>query len=74
MFACQDTPGVLACSSQRRVVGFLGLTPPPPPPCRRAYELGATNDGWWEDMAASFELWDKAIAEAGVDWKYRQVP
>lgn len=39
----------------------------------RAWELGATNDMWWMDSAAAFAAWDRAIDEAGLSWKYRQV-
>ncbi|KAK9820493.1 hypothetical protein WJX72_010859 [[Myrmecia] bisecta] len=40
---------------------------------RRAWELGATNDSWWESEASAFATWDRAISECGLSWKYRQV-
>eukprot|EP00898_Chlorokybus_atmophyticus_P001515 jgi/Chlat1/2364/Chrsp17S02639 len=40
---------------------------------RRAWELGATNDGWWSSAEQAFQAWGTAIEEAGLGWKYRQV-
>ncbi|OUC12787.1 MAG: B12-binding domain-containing radical SAM protein [Alkalinema sp. CACIAM 70d] len=40
---------------------------------RRAWELGAGMDAWWESLDKAFGAWTQAIAEAGLDWKYRQV-
>ena len=40
---------------------------------RRAWELGAGMDAWWESLDRAFAAWQDAIAEAGLDWKYRQV-
>ena len=40
---------------------------------RRAWELGAGMDSWWENLDRAFAAWEKAIAEAGLIWKYRQV-
>ncbi|HHP7230251.1 MAG TPA: TIGR03960 family B12-binding radical SAM protein, partial [Xenococcaceae cyanobacterium] len=40
---------------------------------RRAWELGAGMDSWWENLAQAYEAWSKAIAEADLTWKYRQV-
>jgi radical SAM-linked protein len=40
---------------------------------RRAWELGAREDSWWESMERAYAAWTQAIAEAGLDWKYRQV-
>ncbi|TVP63260.1 MAG: TIGR03960 family B12-binding radical SAM protein [Nodularia sp. (in: Bacteria)] len=40
---------------------------------RRAWELGAGMDSWYENLDAAFGAWESAIAEAGLDWKYRQV-
>lgn len=40
---------------------------------RRAWELGATNDMWWLDTGGAYDAWNRAIDEAGLSWKYRQV-
>ncbi|BAY28346.1 hypothetical protein NIES2107_01730 [Nostoc carneum NIES-2107] len=40
---------------------------------RRAWELGAGMDSWYESMDKAFAAWGSAIAQAGLDWKYRQV-
>ncbi|MEA5506170.1 TIGR03960 family B12-binding radical SAM protein [Halotia wernerae UHCC 0503] len=40
---------------------------------RRAWELGAGMDSWYENLDKAFGAWESAIAEAGLDWKYRQV-
>ncbi|MBE9166900.1 TIGR03960 family B12-binding radical SAM protein [Pleurocapsales cyanobacterium LEGE 06147] len=40
---------------------------------RRAWELGAGMDSWWESLDKAFAAWEKAIAQAGLIWKYRQV-
>lgn len=40
---------------------------------RRAWELGAGMDAWWESLDRAFEAWTTAIDEAGLSWKYRQV-
>ncbi|MBD2096675.1 TIGR03960 family B12-binding radical SAM protein [Trichocoleus sp. FACHB-591] len=40
---------------------------------RRAWELGAGMDSWWESLERAFGAWTQAIAEAGLSWKYRQV-
>lgn len=40
---------------------------------RRAWELGAGMDAWWENLDKAFAAWTQAIAESGVTWKYRQV-
>jgi hypothetical protein len=42
-------------------------------PRSRAWELGATNDAWWESEEAAFAAWSRAIEESGLGWKYRQV-
>ncbi len=39
----------------------------------RAWQLGAGMDSWWESLDRAFEAWTRAIDEAGVSWKYRQV-
>ncbi len=40
---------------------------------RRAWEMGAREDSWWESLERAFGAWTEAIAEAGLTWKYRQV-
>ncbi len=40
---------------------------------RRAWELGAGMDAWWESLDKAFGAWSEAISQAGLDWKYRQV-
>jgi len=40
---------------------------------KRAWELGATNDGWWQSEDENFAAWSQAISEVGMEWKYRQV-
>lgn len=40
---------------------------------RRAWELGAGMDSWWESLDRAFGAWTQAIEEAGLTWKYRQV-
>ena len=43
------------------------------PVVRRAWELGAGMDSWWESLDNAFAAWEKAIAEADLTWKYRKV-
>ena len=43
------------------------------PVVRRAWELGAGMDSWWESLDNAFAAWERAIAEADLTWKYRQV-
>ncbi|MBE9198160.1 MULTISPECIES: TIGR03960 family B12-binding radical SAM protein [unclassified Nodularia (in: cyanobacteria)] len=40
---------------------------------RRAWELGAGMDSWYENLDAAYGAWETAIAEAGLHWKYRLV-
>ncbi|MEH2152590.1 TIGR03960 family B12-binding radical SAM protein [Nostoc sp.] len=40
---------------------------------RRAWELGAGMDSWYENLDQAFSAWGSAIAQADLDWKYRQV-
>jgi len=40
---------------------------------RRAWELGAGMDAWWESRDRAFAAWTQAIAEANLTWKYRKV-
>ncbi len=40
---------------------------------RRAWELGAVMDSWWESLENAFGAWTQAIDEAGLTWKYRKV-
>ena len=43
------------------------------PVVRRAWELGAGMDSWWESIDKAYQAWATAIDEAGLTWKYRQV-
>ncbi len=38
---------------------------------RRAWELGAGMDSWWESLDRAYAAWTQAIEEAGLAWKYR---
>ncbi|MGV0024137.1 TIGR03960 family B12-binding radical SAM protein [Phormidesmis priestleyi] len=40
---------------------------------RRAWELGAGMDAWWESLDKAFGAWTQAIDESNLTWKYRQV-
>ncbi|MBD2111903.1 MULTISPECIES: TIGR03960 family B12-binding radical SAM protein [Cyanophyceae] len=40
---------------------------------RRAWELGAGMDSWWESLENAFKAWTQAIDEADLTWKYRKV-
>lgn len=40
---------------------------------RRAWELGAGMDAWWESLDRAFGAWTQAIQDAGLSWKYDQV-
>jgi radical SAM family uncharacterized protein/radical SAM-linked protein len=40
---------------------------------RRAWELGAGMDAWWENLDKAFAAWEEAIAASGLTWKYRQI-
>jgi radical SAM family uncharacterized protein/radical SAM-linked protein len=40
---------------------------------RRAWELGAGMDSWFENADKAFSAWNSAIAETDKIWKYRQV-
>ncbi len=42
------------------------------PVIRRAWELGAGMDSWFESVDKAFGAWERAIAESGLGWKYRQ--
>jgi radical SAM family uncharacterized protein/radical SAM-linked protein len=43
------------------------------PVIRRAWELGAGMDAWWESLERAFTAWTTAISESDLTWKYRQV-
>ncbi len=43
------------------------------PVIRRAWELGAGMDAWWESLERAYSAWTDAIAESNLTWKYRQV-
>lgn len=40
---------------------------------RRAWELGAGLDSWFDSLDRTFAAWERAIAESSLTWKYRQV-
>jgi radical SAM-linked protein len=40
---------------------------------RKAWELGAGMDAWWENSSQAFAAWSEAIAVCGLTWKYRQI-
>lgn len=40
---------------------------------RRAWELGAGMDSWWENLDKAYAAWERAIEESGLTWKYRLV-
>lgn len=40
---------------------------------RRAWELGAGMDSWFDNLDRAFGAWENAIAESDLTWKYRQV-
>jgi radical SAM family uncharacterized protein/radical SAM-linked protein len=40
---------------------------------RRAWELGAGMDAWWDGLDRAYAAWTQAIEEAGLSWKYRRV-
>ncbi len=40
---------------------------------KRAWELGAGMDSWWENLDKAYGAWEQAIAESNLTWKYRQV-
>ena len=43
------------------------------PVLRRAWELGAGMDSWFESLDKAFAAWTDAIAESDLTWKYRLV-
>jgi radical SAM-linked protein len=43
------------------------------PVIRRAWELGAGMDAWWESLDRAFAAWTQAIDASNLTWKYRQV-
>jgi radical SAM family uncharacterized protein/radical SAM-linked protein len=43
------------------------------PVVRRAWELGAGMDAWWESLDRAFGAWKQAIAESDLTWQYRRV-
>jgi len=40
---------------------------------RRAWELGAGMDAWWESLDRAYAAWTQAIDESDLTWEYRQV-
>ena len=43
------------------------------PVVRRAWDLGAGMDAWWESLDKAYKAWTRAIDESGLTWKYRKV-
>ena len=43
------------------------------PVIRRAWELGAGMDAWFDNLDRAFAAWGDAIAQANLTWKYRLV-
>ncbi|BAZ15528.1 hypothetical protein NIES4071_74000 [Calothrix sp. NIES-4071] len=40
---------------------------------KRAWELGAGMDSWYDNIERAFNAWSQAIALSNLSWKYRQV-
>ncbi len=40
---------------------------------RRAWELGAGMDSWFDNLDRAFAAWEQAIAQSDLTWKYRQI-
>jgi radical SAM family uncharacterized protein/radical SAM-linked protein len=40
---------------------------------RRAWELGAGMDSWYDNLDQTFPAWGQAIVQSGLDWEYRQI-
>ena len=40
---------------------------------RRAWELGAGMDSWFDNLDRAFTAWGQAITESGLSWRYRLV-
>lgn len=40
---------------------------------KRAWELGAGMDAWWDNLDRAYGAWTTAIAEAGLEGQYRQL-
>lgn len=40
---------------------------------RRAWQLGAGMDAWWESLDKAFTAWTQAIDESDLTWKYRKI-
>ncbi|MFB2839465.1 TIGR03960 family B12-binding radical SAM protein [Floridanema evergladense] len=40
---------------------------------RRAWELGAQNDSWFDSLEKAYAAWGEAIAQSDLTWKYRLV-
>ncbi|MEM8604564.1 MAG: TIGR03960 family B12-binding radical SAM protein, partial [Cyanobacteria bacterium P01_H01_bin.121] len=43
------------------------------PVIKRAWQLGAGMDAWWESLDRAYGAWTQAIEESGLGWEYRQV-
>ncbi len=40
---------------------------------KRAWELGAGMDSWWENAEKAYLSWEKSIKESGLNWEYRRI-
>ncbi|BDA40102.1 TIGR03960 family B12-binding radical SAM protein [Candidatus Atelocyanobacterium thalassae] len=40
---------------------------------KRAWELGAGMDSWWENAEKAYLAWEKSIQESGLSWEYRSI-
>lgn len=40
---------------------------------RRAWQLGAGMDAWWDNLERAYGAWQQAIEEAGLSGSYRQI-
>ena len=40
---------------------------------KRAWELGAGMDSWWENTEKAYLAWEKSIQESGLSWEYRSI-
>jgi radical SAM family uncharacterized protein/radical SAM-linked protein len=43
------------------------------PVIRRAWQLGAGMDAWWDNLERAYGAWQQAISEAGLSGSYRQI-
>ena len=40
---------------------------------KRAWELGAGMDSWWENAEKAYSAWEKSIQESKLGWEYRRI-